>query len=197
MNSRQRILAALRDRSRDPALLPAVDDGRIMYDDPCRQLLAVAADVGAESMVVASADQVGAALEQIAAYRQAHNVCALLPNIGRSNIDPQTLDDPHALPQIDFAVVPAAFAVAENGAVWVTDEGVHHRAILFLAEHLALVVPQREIVHNMHEAYERLAFEAGRFGVFISGPSKTADIEQALVIGAQGPRSLTLFVTES
>jgi L-lactate dehydrogenase complex protein LldG len=197
MESRERILGALRDRSRNSTSLPEVDDDRITYDDACRQLIEVSAAVGAEALLVAGVEQVGTALERVDAYRTAQNVCALLPKIGRSNVDPQTLEDPHALPKIDFAVVPGVFAVAENGAVWVTDEGIQHRAILFLAEHLALVVPKREIVHNMYEAYERLAFEAVGFGVFISGPSKTADIEQALVIGAQGPRSLTLFLTES
>ena len=40
------------------------------------------------------------------------------------------------------------------------------------------------IVHNMHEAYGSCSFDSAGFGVFISGPSKTADIEQSLVIGA-------------
>jgi L-lactate dehydrogenase complex protein LldG len=35
------------------------------------------------------------------------------------------------------------------------------------------------------------------FGVFVAGPSKTADIEQILVIGAHGPRSLTVLLVPS
>jgi L-lactate dehydrogenase complex protein LldG len=69
-----------------------------------------------------------------------------------------------------------------------------HRAILFITQHLVLVVPRDQVIDNMHQAYERLSFADPGFGVFLSGPSKTADIEQSLVIGAHGPRSLTVFL---
>ena len=88
------------------------------------------------------------------------------------------------------------FAVAENGAVWVPDQRMKHRVASFITQHLALIVPGDQIVHNMHQAYDRLNFEATGFGVFISGPSKTADIEPSLVIGAHGARSLTVFLLD-
>jgi L-lactate dehydrogenase complex protein LldG len=84
--------------------------------------------------------------------------------------------------------------VAENGAVWVDEADLVHRALPFVAQHLAIVLPKREIVADMHAAYRRLPRPLPGYGVFISGPSKTADIEQALVVGAQGPRSLVVFL---
>jgi L-lactate dehydrogenase complex protein LldG len=89
-------------------------------------------------------------------------------------------------------VAPGAFAVAESAAVWIAQDLVPHRAGLFIAQHLVLVVPADQIVHNMHEAYQRIDPREVQFGIFVSGPSKTADIEQSLVIGAHGPRSLTV-----
>jgi L-lactate dehydrogenase complex protein LldG len=97
------------------------------------------------------------------------------------------------LEPVDFAIMPGVFGVAENAAIWVTDRELPLRVLYFIVQHLALVIPADSIVDNMHQAYERLSFARAEFGAFIAGPSKTADIEQALVIGAHGPRSLTVF----
>ena len=116
-----------------------------------------------------------------------------MPEITPGNVDLATVADPHALEDVDFAILRGEIAVAENGAVWVTDAGVRHRALYFIAQHLVLVVPAAALVDNMPQAYERLQFAGPGYGAFLSGPSKTADIEQSLVIGAHGPRSMTVF----
>jgi L-lactate dehydrogenase complex protein LldG len=78
----------------------------------------------------------------------------------------------------------------------VTNHGGPHRAVAFLTQHLALVVPAAALVHDLHEAYARIRIPTPGFGMWLSGPSKTADIEQALVIGAHGPRSCTVLLLE-
>jgi L-lactate dehydrogenase complex protein LldG len=103
--------------------------------------------------------------------------------------------DPRALAGIDLAVLPGTLAVAENGAVWITPARPLDRAASLLAEHLLLVVPARALVPDLHAAYAQIDIAAQRFGCFVSGPSKTADIEQALVVGAHGPRALTVLLT--
>lgn len=103
--------------------------------------------------------------------------------------------DPHALADLDLAIIPGLFAVAENGAVWVRDTQERHRAAAFIAETIILVVDKESIVDTMHEAYRRIDFTKAGFGVFISGPSKTADIEQSLVIGAHGAKRLYVVLT--
>jgi L-lactate dehydrogenase complex protein LldG len=48
----------------------------------------------------------------------------------------------------------------------------------------------------MHEAYRRIKFNDYGYGTFISGPSKTADIAQVLVMGAQAARSATVLLID-
>ncbi len=87
-------------------------------------------------------------------------------------------------------------AVAENGSIWVSDNEIPVRVLPFIVEHLVLVLSAKDIVPYMHQAYDKLSNLDSDFGVFIAGPSKTADIEQSLVIGAHGALSLTIFLKE-
>ncbi len=102
--------------------------------------------------------------------------------------------DPHSFDDVELAVIRAAFSVAENGAVWITEKFIGQRIVPFICQHLAVVVEASTIVSTMHEAYEKIGSDEYGFGSFIGGPSKTADIEQALVMGAHGPITMTVFV---
>lgn len=102
--------------------------------------------------------------------------------------------DGHDLENVELAIIKAHFAVAENGAVWVTNELMGKRALPFICQHLAVVINEDDIVPTMHEAYIQPSTKTYNYGVFIAGPSKTADIEQSLVLGAHGPKSMTVFV---
>ncbi len=104
-------------------------------------------------------------------------------------------DEASALARLDVLVCPGAFGVAENGAVWLAESGMGSRAAPFLAQHLVLALDRSAIVPDMHAACDRLKTFGEGYGAFVAGPSKTADIEQTLVIGAHGPRSLTVLLT--
>ncbi|RYE26820.1 MAG: lactate utilization protein B/C [Sphingobacteriaceae bacterium] len=103
----------------------------------------------------------------------------------------------HYLADVKLAIIQAHIAVAENGAVWVTEELMGHRGLPFICQHLAVIVATSAIVATMHEAYAFIADNEFGFGTFIAGPSKTADIEQSLVLGAHGPCSMTVFLLSS
>jgi len=107
-----------------------------------------------------------------------------------------TNDDPHNLENVDLTIVKAHFGVAENAALWVTDELLGQRASVFIAQYLAIVVNKKDLVPTMHQAYERIGNQEYGFGTFIAGPSKTADIEQSLVLGAHGARGLIVFLMD-
>jgi len=91
-------------------------------------------------------------------------------------------------------IVDGQFGVAENGAIWLDESNFTNRLLPFIAEQLVIVLSKGNIVANMHEAYGRISLETAGFGVFISGPSKTADIEQSLVYGAHGARKMTVLM---
>tara|TARA_R110002049_G_scaffold153274_2_gene317518 strand:+ start:21 stop:611 length:591 start_codon:yes stop_codon:yes gene_type:complete len=111
-----------------------------------------------------------------------------------NTVDLETLNKPHDLENLDVLVLESNLGVAENGAVWLSDNDIPVRVLPFITKHLAIVITKENLVSYMHEAYTKLSSLDSEFGVFISGPSKTADIEQSLVIGAHGALSLTLFL---
>jgi L-lactate dehydrogenase complex protein LldG len=102
--------------------------------------------------------------------------------------------DPHSFDDVELAIIRAAFSVAENGAVWLTETYMGQRIVPYICQHLAVVVDASTILSTMHEAYAKIGADEYGFGSFIGGPSKTADIEQALVMGAHGPITMTVFV---
>lgn len=105
-------------------------------------------------------------------------------------------DDPHTLQDVELTIVKAHFGVAENSALWVTDAVLGQRVATFIPQYLAIIVNKNDIVATMHQAYERIGDDQYSFGTFIAGPSKTADIEQSLVLGAHGARGLVVFIIE-
>jgi L-lactate dehydrogenase complex protein LldG len=193
MASRDDILRAIRRHQPPAAGLPDLAQRWITYPDRQRQFAELLESVGGRCVFVADLGALNQALATLEEYAAAKRIVSLVRGAGTPNVDLAAIEDPHALEDVDFAILPGQFGVAENGAVWVTDVGVKHRAVFFIVQHLALVLPADQILDNLHQAYERLAFAGAGFGAFISGPSKTADIEQSLVIGAHGPRSLTVF----
>ena len=197
MNSRDAMLVSLRRNAPPVSALPEAPTA-ITYTDTERQFAEAFTSVGGKFVRVTSFAEVTAELGKFESYTQAHKIASLIPEVRGANVDLAALKDPHELEGLDIAIIAGEFGVAENGAVWVPGSTLGpHRAIFVVTQHLVLVVPAGQIVHNMQQAYERIRFERPGFGIFISGPSKTADIEQALVIGAHGARSCTLFLVGS
>lgn len=104
---------------------------------------------------------------------------------------------PHELENIELAVLPAQFGVAENGAVWVTENNMQARVLPFICQQLAVVLNKKDIISNMLQAYDRIGMQEYNFAAFIAGPSKTADIEQSLVLGAHGPKGMVIFLLDN
>lgn len=126
-------------------------------------------------------------------YPEARRIASALPEVTVATIDPDRVEDPRQLVDVDLGVVRGSFGVAENGAVWIAQE-IRHKALYFGATALMIVIPRDALVDTMHEAVVRPEVDDFGYGCFMSGPSKTADIEQALVFGAHGPMSVTVVL---
>ncbi|MEO2048442.1 MAG: LUD domain-containing protein [Pirellulales bacterium] len=203
-SSKQAILQQVRQNGPPATELPSLEEDWIRYEDPCAQFMEMVQQVGGQAIRVKDRQASHACLAELEIYQQAKKVVSLLPDMGRIDVDLGQVARSHELEDVDVTIARGELAVAENGAVWVSGANLEHRAILFLCQHLVLVVSLSAVVHNMHQAYDRLTdqtdqhsiLSSSSYGLFISGPSKTADIEQSLVIGAQGPRSLTVLLEE-
>lgn len=194
MSSREQILSTIKKNLPESVPLPDLEGGWIQYDDPIQQFLTALESVGGEGRIVSSVEEIPQHLADESAGDKI--VVSCVPGVFEGRFDLSTITDPHDLAGVDLAVLPGELMVAENGAIWVTDKNVPIRVLFFLSQHLSLVVSKSAIVHNMHEAYERISPGDRAFGTFISGPSKTADIEQSLVKGAHGARTLQVFLVE-
>lgn len=206
MSSRDTILESLRRNRPALAELPELNYTWTTYNDPRAKFIEVLEAVGGKAIIASGIADLNNQLQNLPQLSTARKVASLVPGVGSPNVDASAVDSPHTLADIDVAILHGEFAVAENAAVWATDHNMSQRVLYFLCQHLILVVPGSAIVDHMHVAYARIAaasqngrppFAEPVFGVFISGPSKTADIEQSLVIGAHGPRSLTVCLLDA
>jgi L-lactate dehydrogenase complex protein LldG len=171
--------------------MPEIAIDAIRYDNPVSEFAEISRFTGGDAIILKEGDDINAVIRSL--YPDAATIASNMPEITISTCNPDEANDPHELNGIDLAIVKGEIGVAENGCVWIP-QNVKQKAIYFIAENLVIVLSSDKIINNMHEAYEYIAGTDYGFGVFISGPSKTADIEQALVIGAHGAKSVMVIV---
>jgi len=185
VSARDRIFARLKDRMDKPQALKLEPPSNIScFFDPLASFKKGLRAAGAEAIEVDRSDLLDRAIED------AFDGCKVIIDTRKS----QEIDSKSLL-ECDLAILEASFGVAENGAVWIAWKESFPRALLCLAKNLAIVLSQLQIVETMHEAYDLIEFNELSYGIFLCGPSKTADIEQSLVIGAHGAIDLKLFLT--
>jgi len=126
-------------------------------------------------------------------YPDAKEIASNLPEITIATRNPDEVGRARDLNGTDVGIIRGSFGVAENACVWIPQQ-MKEKAVCFISEHLVILLKKSEIVNNMHEAYRRIQFNDYGYGTFISGPSKTADIAQVLVMGAQAARSATVLL---
>ena len=192
MSSKADILNRYRAAVRDRYDMPALDDiAAVKYPDPLAQFIAMSEAVGGKVIEPAAGEDLNALVRRL--FPDAAQIASNLPEITIATRNPDTVESAQALDGTDVGVIRGEAGVAENGCIWVP-QTMRERAVCFICEHLVILLPKDRIVNNMHEAYKQVGFNSYGYGTFISGPSKTADIAQVLVMGAQASRSVTIIL---
>ena len=197
MSTREDILATLRHNTRETYDMPDLDALKpITYADTVEEFKTKTVTLAGAKLIEM---QPGDTLDDLVnrAYPDAQLKASNLPGV-TADLNPDTVSEAQELERVDVGIVEGRIGVAENACIWIP-QTMKEKAILFASQRLVVVLSRDAIVNNMHEAYQRIAdssdyFRQYKFGAFISGPSKTADIESALVYGAQAARALTVIL---
>ena len=192
MSSRQKILEAVLKNQPPATLLPDISGFKGDNNNTVQKYMDIFKTIGGSSHLVDNIAAVKALINEN--FDVTKRIVTTLPELSDSAELLSAKVDPHSYEDVELAVIKAHFAVAENGAVWLTEELMCQRIIPYICQHLAIVISAESIVPTLHEAYEKIGAGDYGFGGFIGGPSKTADIEQALVLGAHGPLTMTVFI---
>ena len=204
MASKEDILKKYRANVRERFDMPDLSDIKaITYPDPLLQFMNMTKSVGGNAIEVEKDRDVNELIREL--YPDAKEIASNLPEITIATRNPDEVGRARDLNGTDVGVIRGMFGVAENGCVWIPQQ-MKEKAVCFISENLVILLPKSQIVNNMHEAYRRIAehdaksgidqFDEYGYGTFISGPSKTADIAQVLVMGAQAARSATVLLLD-
>ena len=190
--SRQSILHNI--KTNQPPLIELADVPSFQpdFDDAVKQFIEVARTIGCEVYLVEDYGQIISIIKGSYSADTNRIITAIEPL--HSIADATVNTTPHDYKNADLYIVSTGLAVAENGAVWITENDVQERVLPFITQHLAVILHKENIVSTMHHAYQVIGNAEFGFATFIAGPSKTADIEQSLVVGAHGARSMIVFV---
>ena len=192
MSSKEEILKKYRANVRERFDMPDLSDIKaITYPEPLVQFVKMSEMVGGQVIEVDPGRDINTLIQGL--YPEAKEIASNLPEVTIATRNPDTVGRARDLNGTDVGIIRGMFGVAENGCIWIPQQ-MKEKAVCFISENLVILLPKSQIVNNMHEAYQRVEFNDYGYGTFISGPSKTADIAQVLVMGAQAARSVTILL---
>ena len=192
MSSKEDILKRYRANVKQKFDMPDLSDIQaVTYPEPLVQFVKMSEAVGGQVIEIAPERDINTLIREM--FPDAKEIASNLPEVTIATRNPDTVGRARDLNGTDVGIIRGMFGVAENGCIWIP-QTMKEKAVCFISENLIILLKRTEIVNNMHEAYRRIEFNDYGYGTFISGPSKTADIAQVLVMGAQAARSVTVLL---
>ena len=194
MSNKEDILKKYRSNIHERFEMPDLSDiTPITYKDPLSQFIEMSKNVGGNIIEVKENQDINALVKEL--YPDAKEIASNLSEITIATRNPDTIENAQALNGTDVGIIRGMFGVAENGCIWIPQQ-MKEKAVCFISENIVILLRKSQIGNNMHEAYKQIAFDSkyDGYGTFISGPSKTADIAQVLVMGAQAARSVSILL---
>lgn len=194
MSSREEILQNVRRAIHVQYEMPDLNELEAVaqkFPDKVQKFCDVMAAAGGKTVILKEGEDVNKVILNL--YPNMKSIASNLKEITCATFNPDDVDNPAKLDGTDLAIVKGVVGVAETAAVWLTQD-MKERALYFISERLVILLDKEKLVDNMHDGYKYVDTGDYGFGLFMSGPSKTADIEQALVFGAHGPREVTVIL---
>lgn len=185
------LLKKLRANTHEQYDMPDLGIHAITYPDTIKQFIEMSKSVGGKVETLDPGADVNEVIRRL--YPDAKVIASNLPMITIANRNPDTVTEAADLNGTDVAILTGVCGVAENGCIWIP-QTMKEKAVCFISEELVILLDRNCIVDNMHEGYKRIQVPELGYGCWISGPSKTADIEQSLVMGAQAARGVTILL---
>lgn len=110
-------------------------------------------------------------------------------------------DQPYNVSELeacDAGITECDALIAQTGSVLVTSRNAGGRALSVLPPHHVVLARREQLLRDLPAAFQFLKQKYGAnypsMMSFITGPSRTGDIERILVLGAHGPKKLTIFL---
>lgn len=192
MDSRACILEAIAKNQPPATPLPDVSDLAVVAYEVVEKFKVTLNGIGGQAIEVQTFEEVIDFVKTH--YSDSKRIISTIPELASIAETDWQHEDPHTLENVELTILKAQFGVAENAALWLTETQLGQRVAPFITQNLAVILNKKDLVPTMHHAYDRIANADYGFGLFLAGPSKTADIEQSLVLGAHGSRTMTVFL---
>ncbi len=134
------------------------------------------------------------------AFHQAPFVSAAIAALNLPTFETRPGYDVHALERCDVGITACDALIAQTGTVLLTAASAGGRTLSVLPPHHVVLATRSQLLPDLPSAYELIAKKCDSalpsFITLITGPSRTGDIERILVLGAHGPKKLTVVLVE-